>query len=91
LWAGIRFVIRVGHDHVNDDVGNDYGVLLGYAPGTGFGGYGLPGAERNRMRGGRVFELTHAGDEVHITTRVVYDIGLTANDQPMEPTPLAPI
>lgn len=86
--------VFVGHDHVNDYVGNYYGVLLGYAPGTGFGAYGLAGAERNRMRGGRVFELTQAGDEVDIATRVVYardyGIDLTANDQPMEPTPLAP-
>ncbi|WP_169053854.1 metallophosphoesterase family protein [Agromyces sp. H66] len=86
--------VFVGHDHVNDYVGDYYGVLLGYAPGTGFGAYGLPGAERNRMRGGRVFELTENGDDVQIATRVVYardlDIDLTANDQPMDPTPLAP-
>lgn len=84
--------VFVGHDHVNDYVGDYYGVLLGYAPGTGFGAYGLPGADRNRMRGGRVFELTESGDDVSIATRVVYarDLGidLTANDQPMEPTPL---
>ncbi len=46
------------------------------------------------MRGGRVFELKEAGDEVTIATRVVYarelGIDLTANDQPMEPLPLAP-
>ncbi|MFF2272460.1 metallophosphoesterase family protein [Agromyces sp. NPDC058136] len=86
--------VFVGHDHVNDYVGDYYGVLLGYAPGTGFGAYGLPGADRNRMRGGRVFELTESGDDVSVATRVVYarDLGidLTANDQPMEPTPLAP-
>lgn len=86
--------VFVGHDHVNDYVGDYYGVKLGYAPGTGFGAYGLSGDERNRMRGGRVFELTEAGDEVSIATRVVYarDLGidLTANDQPMEPLPLAP-
>ncbi|MEV4774998.1 metallophosphoesterase family protein [Microbacterium sp. LWH12-1.2] len=86
--------VFVGHDHVNDYVGDYYGVKLGYAPGTGFGAYGLSGDERNRMRGGRVFELTEVGDEVSIATRVVYarDLGidLTANDQPMEPLPLAP-
>lgn len=86
--------VFVGHDHINDYVGDYYGVLLGYAPGTGFGTYGLPGAERNRMRGGRVFELRENGDDVSIDTRVVYarDLGidLTANDQPMEPLPLAP-
>ncbi|WP_341974509.1 metallophosphoesterase family protein [Microbacterium sp. LTA6] len=86
--------VFVGHDHVNDYVGDYYGIKLGYAPGTGFGAYGLSGDERNRMRGGRVFELTEVGDEVSIATRVVYarDLGidLTANDQPMEPLPLAP-
>jgi len=86
--------VFVGHDHVNDYVGDYYGVMLGYAPGTGFGAYGLDGAERNRLRGGRVFELTENGDDVSIQTRVVYarDLGidLTANDQPMEPLPLAP-
>ncbi|MFB7249176.1 metallophosphoesterase [Microbacterium sp. NPDC056234] len=86
--------VFVGHDHINDYVGDYYGVQLGYAPGTGFGAYGLSGAERNRMRGGRVFELTESGDDVAIATRCVYarDLGidLTANDQPMEPLPLAP-
>jgi len=86
--------VFVGHDHVNDYVGDYYGVKLGYAPGTGFGAYGLEGAERNRMRGGRVFELSEAGDTVSISTRVVYarDLGidLTADDQPMEPLPLDP-
>lgn len=86
--------VFVGHDHINDYVGDYYGVMLGYAPGTGFGAYGLDGADRNRLRGGRVFELTEAGEEVTIATRGVYarDLGidLTANDQPMEPLPLAP-
>ncbi|UPL12307.1 metallophosphoesterase family protein [Microbacterium sufflavum] len=86
--------VFVGHDHVNDYMGDYYGVLLGYAPGTGFGAYGLDGAERNRLRGGRVFELTESGDQVRIASRVVYakDLGidLTADDQPMEPLPLAP-
>ncbi|MFE6733405.1 metallophosphoesterase family protein [Microbacterium sp. NPDC057650] len=86
--------VFVGHDHVNDYYGDYYGVLLGYAPGTGFGAYGLDGAERNRLRGGRVFELTENGDDVQVATRVVYarDLGidLTANDQPMQPLPLGP-
>ena len=86
--------VFVGHDHINDYVGDYYGVMLGYAPGTGFGAYGLSGTQRNRMRGGRVFELTESGDDVTIATRCVYarDLGidLAANDQPMEPLPLAP-
>nr|WP_231747559.1 metallophosphoesterase family protein [Auraticoccus cholistanensis] len=84
--------IFCGHDHVNTYVGDYYGVLLGYAGNTGFGTYGLPGAERNRLRGARVFDLTEAGDDVEVETRMVfaadYGIDLTADDQPMEPLPL---
>ena len=50
-----------------------------------------PGSAADVAR--RVFELTENGDDVSIQTRVVYarDLGidLTANDQPMEPLPLA--
>lgn len=82
----------VGHDHVNTYVGNYYGVELGYGPGTGFGAYGLPGDDRNRLRGARVFELdeNHAG--IYKSTRLVFakdfGIDLTANDQPISPAPL---
>lgn len=84
----------VGHDHVNTYVGNYYGVQLGYAPGTGFGAYGLSGAERNRLRGARVFELNEDHPGIYKDTRLVFakDLGidLTANDQPIEPQPLTP-
>ncbi|MEE2523574.1 metallophosphoesterase family protein [Pseudarthrobacter sp. J75] len=84
----------VGHDHVNTYVGNYYGVQLGYAPGTGFGAYGLSGAERNRLRGARVFELNEDHPGIYKDTRLVFakalGIDLTANDQPIEPLPLTP-
>lgn len=84
----------VGHDHVNTYVGDYYGVQLGYAPGTGFGAYGLSGAERNRLRGARVFELNEDYPGIYKDTRLVFakDLGidLTANDQPIEPLPLTP-
>ncbi|MEO6529811.1 MAG: metallophosphoesterase family protein [Specibacter sp.] len=84
----------VGHDHVNTYVGNYYGVQLGYAPGTGFGAYGLPGAARNRLRGARVFELDENHPGIYKDTRLVFakdfGIDLTANDQPIEPLPLGP-
>ncbi|UVJ41658.1 metallophosphoesterase family protein [Arthrobacter sp. CJ23] len=84
----------VGHDHVNTYVGNYYGVQLGYAPGTGFGAYGLSGAERNRLRGARVFELDENQPKVYTNTRLVFakdfGIDLTANDQPIVPLPLDP-
>ena len=81
-----------GHDHINTYTGSYYGVMLGYAGNTGFGTYGLSGAERNRLRGARVFELTEADDDVTFETRMVFakDLGidLTANDQSIDPLPL---
>lgn len=47
--------VFVGHDHVNDYVGDYFGIRLGYSGNTGFGTYGLDGEERDRMRGARVF------------------------------------
>jgi 3',5'-cyclic AMP phosphodiesterase CpdA len=49
--------VFVGHDHVNDFTGDYFGIRLGYSANTGFGTYGLDGAERDRMRGARVFML----------------------------------
>jgi len=49
--------IFVGHDHVNDFVGDYFGVRLGYSANAGYGTYGLEGEERDRMRGARVFVL----------------------------------
>ncbi|KON67925.1 metallophosphoesterase family protein [Peribacillus sp. FSL K6-1552] len=81
-----------GHDHINTYVGNYYGILLGYAGSTGFGAYGLPGAERNRLRGARVFNLDENTAEVLVETHMVfakdYGIDLTANDQSIDPVPL---
>ncbi|MBX7442238.1 MULTISPECIES: metallophosphoesterase family protein [unclassified Arthrobacter] len=84
----------VGHDHVNTYAGNYYGVELGYGPGTGFGAYGLPGADRNRLRGARVFELDENHTGIYKSTRLMFakDMGidLAANDQPITPLPLNP-
>ena len=81
-----------GHDHVNTYMGNYYGVLLGYAGNTGFGTYGLSGAERNRLRGARVFNLDENTEDVLVQTHLVfakdYGIDLTANDQSVPPGPL---
>ncbi|WP_245600114.1 metallophosphoesterase family protein [Paenibacillus harenae] len=72
-----------GHDHVNTYSGNYYGVMLGYCGSTGFGAYGLEGAERNRLRGARVYNLQSAGNDVKVDTHLVfakdYGIDLTAN------------
>jgi hypothetical protein len=81
-----------GHDHVNTYSGNYYGVLLGYAGNTGFGTYGLSGADRNRLRGARVFNLDENTEEVLVETHMVFakdfGIDLTANDQSIDPLPL---
>ncbi|MGG3664565.1 metallophosphoesterase family protein [Bacillus gobiensis] len=81
-----------GHDHINTYAGNYYGIMLGYAGSVGFGTYGLPGAERNRLRGARVFNLDENTEEVLVDTHMVfakdYGIDLTANDQSMDPAPL---
>ncbi len=49
--------VFVGHDHINDYVGDYFGIRLGYAANSGFGTYGLGGDERDRMRGARVLVL----------------------------------
>lgn len=81
-----------GHDHVNTYMGNYYGILLGYAGNTGFGTYGLPGADRNRLRGARVFNLDENTADVLVETHMVfakdYSIDLTANDQSIAPGPI---
>ncbi|WP_019856196.1 metallophosphoesterase family protein [Actinopolyspora mortivallis] len=81
-----------GHDHVNSYVGDYYGVLLGYSSGTGFGPYGLPGRERHRLRGARVFELDENTPGGLHDTRMVFardfGIDMSPQDQPMDPLPL---
>ncbi|MDR2736306.1 MAG: metallophosphoesterase family protein, partial [Gracilibacteraceae bacterium] len=67
----------VGHDHVNDYVGNYYGVMLGYDANVGYQTYGLGGANNDRMRGVRVFELDQT-DLSTFKTKMVYagELGL---------------
>ncbi|MFD0824589.1 metallophosphoesterase family protein [Neobacillus sp. M.A.Huq-85] len=81
-----------GHDHVNTYMGNYFGILLGYSGSTGFGAYGLPGAERNRLRGARVFNLDENKADVLVETHMVFakdfGIDLTANDQSTDPEPI---
>ncbi len=57
LKRGETVSVSCGHDHINTYWGNYYGVQLGYGPGTGFGTYGLGGADNHRLRGARVFKL----------------------------------
>ena len=79
----------VGHDHVNSYVADYYGILLGYAPGTGFGAYGLGGEQEHRLRGARVFHLDEdvegvlAGTELRLAADYGIDLGTAA--QPGDP------
>ena len=63
--------VFVGHDHVNDYVGNYFGIQLGYAANTGFGTYGLDGTDADRLRGARVFVIT-ANNPSGFETYMVY-------------------
>ena len=63
--------VFVGHDHVNNYVGNYFGVTLGYSANTGFGTYGLGGPDNDRLRGARVF-VVHEDDPSVFETYMVY-------------------
>ncbi len=63
--------IFVGHDHVNDYVGDYFGIRLGYSGNTGFGTYGLQGDDPDRLRGARVF-LLQEGNPKGFETFMVY-------------------
>ncbi|WP_114855446.1 metallophosphoesterase family protein [Brachybacterium sp. YJGR34] len=82
----------VGHDHTNTYAADYYGITLGYGPGTGFGAYGLEGAEEHRLRGARVFRLDEQAESVWIGTELRfaadYGIDLRPGTQPGEPAPL---
>ena len=83
-----------GHDHINTYMGNYYGIELGYGPGTGFGTYGVGGAQEHSLRGARVFELDENHEGVYTGTRTLfakdYGIDMDPKRQPLAaPLPLA--
>jgi hypothetical protein len=63
--------VFVGHDHVNNYVGNYFGIMLGYSASAGFGTYGLGGTDNHRLRGARVFTLNEDNPDT-IETHMVY-------------------
>jgi hypothetical protein len=63
--------IFVGHDHVNDFVGDYFGVKLGYSANAGFGTYGLDGDDPDRMRGARIIRVPE-DDPASFETFMVY-------------------
>ena len=55
--------IFFGHDHNNTLVGDLYSIKLGYSGSIGYDAYGLEGkddTERNRLRGGRLFDINES-------------------------------
>jgi hypothetical protein len=62
--------VFVGHDHINDYVGDYFGIRLGYSASTGFGAYGLDGDDPDRLRGARVF-VVRAEDPAAFETFIV--------------------
>lgn len=67
----------VGHDHANNYTGNYYGIQLGYDANVGYQTYGLGGADNDRLRGVRVFELDENNLETFTTEMVTaQDLGV---------------
>ena len=66
----------VGHDHVNTLVGDWHGIKLGYSGSIGYDAYGLNSqddAEKNRLRGARVFTLRESDPASFNTEYVTAD------------------
>ena len=76
----------VGHDHINDYIGDYYGIKLAYDASIGYATYG------GEMKGGRVIELNKS-DLSTFTTRMVYakDYGLEQGSGFSQPTVAASI
>jgi len=62
----------VGHDHINNYVGNYHGILLGYGASSGFGPYGFGGDERNRLRGVRVHDFIEDDVKAYVKNVATY-------------------
>ena len=75
LQRGDVRAIYAGHDHINTFDGTYCGIRMGYDGSLGEHAYGCrdhdPGADRERLRGGRVFDL-YENDPRTINTHMVY-------------------
>lgn len=72
-----------GHDHLNSFSGRYCGIELGYCASIGYDGYGF-GVNfdiNNRLRGGRIIELTLKDGAITSSSRMVYasDYGIGLN------------
>jgi len=88
LERGDVMGVFVGHDHVNDYVGDYFGIRLGFSASAGFGAYGLEGSERDRLRGARVFVLDDS-DPIRFETNMIYarDYGIGDLSIPSDRSP----
>lgn len=81
--AGNVLGIYSGHDHLNSFSGVYCGVELGYSASIGYDGYGFGGTFElnNRLRGGRLIELTLDDGKVTSVSKMVYaaDYGIGIN------------
>lgn len=72
-----------GHDHLNSFAGRYCGIELGYCASIGYDGYGFGGTFdiNNKLRGGRMIELTLKDGSVTLSSRMVYasDYGIGLN------------
>lgn len=72
--AGNVLGLYAGHDHLNSYSGRYCGIELGYSASIGFDGYGLGGTFEinNKLRGGRMIDLTLKNGEVISSSYMVY-------------------
>ncbi len=65
----------VGHDHINTFDGVYCGIRMGFDGSIGYEGYGTrkndPGQDRDRLRGGRIFDIS-ADDPWNVRTEMVF-------------------
>ena len=75
LQRGDVKAIFAGHDHINTFDGTYCGIRMGYDGSVGLHAYGCrdydPHGDRERLRGGRVFDI-YEKDPAQIDTRMVY-------------------
>ena len=75
LQRGDVKAIFAGHDHINTFDGTYCGIRMGYDGSAGYHAYGCrdndPGGDRERLRGGRVFDI-NKDDPWNIDTHMVF-------------------
>ncbi|WMJ86681.1 metallophosphoesterase family protein [Anaerocolumna sp. MB42-C2] len=76
LETGHTKAVFVGHDHINDYIGDLYGILLGYGRATGYNTYGQEGY----LRGARIIVLNENNTE-SFQTYIRLEDGIVLQEQ----------